>query len=389
MLTTIIFASVLHIAQPASSNTQPAAATQWSVRATPGLDMALLVGPLSGDPLVLRRDMYTDERAWADRNLGPAAKRALRRVRRIVDDDQSHVTGYLALFFSAGPMKTLDDVVAQVAHPESQLERLEKDPNWAPEDTRRFRRLQNPLLTVLRAFVDLKLPALYKKWQAGAVARKVSALKTYLSDFDIIPLQEKLLGRKLDRTIEVLVLAYNDPYGIRITGQRFITHHGYSNELVLRNAVHEMFHPPFVRDNARLWTALTPLEKDPWMRSVVEDHDPAYGYRTFRGIVNEDSTRALDQLVSEQLGIARDMGRRVQHDDGGMHVLSAALYSLLKASGFASSGGRYEAWLIDAAERGMLSPENVKRHAAYVAGVQAVERWGRAHARTESTNVRR
>ena len=384
MITTIVLASIVHIAHPGSFEAQKPTRTQWNVRAMPGLDMALLIGPLCGDPLVLRRKLYTEERAWADRSLGPSAKKALRQIRQIVDDDDI-VTAFVALYLSAGPTKTLDDVIASVAEPEAQLKRLGQDPNWEPSLTRRFRRLQKPLLTVLRAFADLELPVLYEKWQAKSVARKVAELETYLAAYDVIPLQEKLLGHKLDPTITVLVLAYNKPYGIRITGQRFITQHEYSNETVLRNAAHELFHPPFVIDNRRLWKALAILENDPWMQSMVNDHDPAYGYQTFRGIVNEDSTRALDQLVSEQLGIAYDMGHRVRRDDGGMHVLSAALYSLLKETGFAASGGSYETWLIDAAERGLMSPANVKRHATRIAGEEAVQRWGRTDSKVKST----
>ena len=388
MNTTLLVASLIHVVSSSSPEIGPPARTQWDVHTMPGLDMALLIGPLSGDPLVLRRKLYVDERAWADRHLGPAAKAALRQIREIVDDDDI-VTAFLALYLSAGPTKTLDQVIANVAEPDAQLKRLAEDPNWNPTLTRRFRKLQKPLLTVLRAFVDLKLPAVYEKWQAEAITRKIAALKTYLAAYDVIPLQEKLLGHKLDPTIGVLVLAYNQPYGIRITGQRFITHHEYANEIVLRNAAHELFHPPYAQDNQRLWAALASLEKDPWMRRIVEEHDPAFGYQTFRSIVNEDSTRALDQLVSEALGIAHDMGRRVRRDDGGMHVLSAALYSLLKESGFAASGGSYEAWLIDAAERGWLTPGSVKRHAARIAGKEAVERWEHPTSRAESSQNRR
>lgn len=179
MITTIVLASIVYVAQPGRPETQKPARTQWSVRAMPGLEMALLIGPLSGDPLVLRRNIYADERAWADRSLGPDAKEALRQIRRIVDNEDI-VTAFLALYLSAGPTKTLDDVIATVARPEAQLERLAVDPNWDPRLTRRFHRLRKPLLTVLRAFAELKLPALYERWQARFVARKIAELTRIL-----------------------------------------------------------------------------------------------------------------------------------------------------------------------------------------------------------------
>lgn len=49
-----------------------------------------------------------------------------------------------------------------------------------------------------------------------------------------------------------------------------------------------------------------------------------------------------------------------------MHMVAAALYKAMKDDGFDRSGGSYGAWLSDAASRGLLAPENVKRLAAQV-----------------------
>ena len=330
MITALAFATLLNVAHPAVKPTRAPSRTQWKVRTAPGLDMALLIGPLSGDPLVQRRNDYAEERAWAQANLPTDAKTALRSIHQIVDADQGIVTAFLALFLSAGPVETIDDVIRSIRDPAPLLRRLAKDPNWHPEQNGRVHKLRAPVLLV---------EARYAEWQATPIRTKLAQLKDHLQPYDIIPLQEKLLGRPLDPTIEVLVLAYNRP---------------------------------FDTSSKRLWAALAPLARDPWMVNVVKNHDPAYGYRTFEGIVNEDSTRALDQLVSEQLGIARDMGARVRRDDEGMHVLSAALYSLLKETGYAERGGRYEDWLIGMAEAGKLSPTEVKRRAIKIAGEATV-----------------
>ena len=122
---------------------------------------------------------------------------------------------------------------------------------------------------------------------------------------------------------------------------------------------------------------LLPLRQDPWVTSIVEDHDPRYGYNSFEGVVDEDSTQALDQIVSERMGFARDPATRWQQADGGMHMLAAAFYQAMKISGFAESGGNYALWLKGALEDGLLNPESVKDLAAEVVGEEAVIAWVR------------
>jgi hypothetical protein len=176
----------------------------------------------------------------------------------------------------------------------------------------------------------------------------------------------------------VIVLYFNKPYGIRITGQRFMTGYAYPAEIQLRTATHELFHPPFDEDDWRLTTRLERLRNDPWMRSIVEDHDPQFAYNTFEGVVNEDSTEALDQIVSERMGFApMPPGRRWSTHDGGMHMLAAALYHAMKEDGFDRRGGSYHDWLISALDRGMLTPDEVRRRARAIVGAEAVNRWNR------------
>ena len=363
-------------AKPDRREAAPSLRTTWNVHTEPGLDMALFIGPLSGDPLAQLRKLYEEDRAWAQSRLSKPARQALQTIDRVVRvQGESIVTAFLALFFSAGPAKTLDQVIQSAAHPAPLLDRLEGSLNWRKDDSDRIRKIAPSLSTVLVALKAMDFEQRYMRSAQKRAAARVPSLRQYLERFDPIPWQEKWLGRKLQPEIEVLVLTYNLPYGIRIVGQRFITHYHYPNETTLHTAVHEIFHPPFDEDNQALWAALAPLKQDPWMKNIVESHDPAFGYRSFEGLVNEDSTRALDQLVSEQLGIAKDMGARVRRDDGGMHVLSAALYALMKRTKFAETGGRYETWLLETARAGHLSPDAVRQAVQAIAGPKAVDRW--------------
>jgi hypothetical protein len=110
----------------------------------------------------------------------------------------------------------------------------------------------------------------------------------------------------------------------------------------------------------------------------VRGHNPAFGYTTVSGYVEEDAVQALEQVVSERLGFAHPAGDRWREGDDGMHVLAAAIYDLMRETGFAEKGGRFEKWFIDMVAAGRLIPSEVDRRARTVVGDEAVQRWQRA-----------
>jgi hypothetical protein len=187
--------------------------------------------------------------------------------------------------------------------------------------------------------------------------------------------QERYLGRELENKIEVLLLHYNRPYGIRVHGQRFATFHGWDEADTLRIAVHEMFHPPFDRNNPDLRRAGARIAIDPLINNIIETADPSWGYSSLGSIVDEDSTQALDMVVSLKLGLDRDPGEYWRGQDDGMHLLAAAMYDAMVETGFAETGGVYEEWLMEALSGDTLSPEAVERRARKIVGDAAVEKW--------------
>ena len=100
------------------------------------------------------------------------------------------------------------------------------------------------------------------------------------------------------------------------------------------------------------------------MLASSETHDPKFGYNILDGLFEEDLVSALDQLIAERFGIARNPRERWNEVDGGMHVLSAALYGLMKQDGFARTGGDLEAWLLRQSNSGALAPRSLHDAAA-------------------------
>ena len=349
--------------------------TQWSVSPAAGLDALLLLGAASGD--VMQARIYGTDIERVRNSVSKEGLAAMDHVDAVLRGQKGGLTGpALVYLFSAGPVSTIDDVIASAADPVARLKPgHEQSRTWDEEGFAESVEMMPTLHTALVALRDAGFSDWYDAELRHKIESAVEVNRAAVQTFDVVPQQERLLGRKLSPEIEIFIANYSQPYGIRILGQRFIAYYGYDGETQLHIAAHEIFHPPFDRQDADLISLLTALEDDAWMTSIVDTHDPRFSYNSFMGIVDEDSTQALDQIVSEQLGFARDAGRRWQHSDGGMHVLAAAIYHAMKEDGFASSGGEYSTWLKSALKRGLLSPEAVRSRASQVVGQEAVDKW--------------
>ncbi|MCI0354639.1 MAG: hypothetical protein L0099_06320 [Acidobacteria bacterium] len=155
------------------------------------------------------------------------------------------------------------------------------------------------------------------------------------------------------------MLYFAKPHGIRITGLRFLTNVGWSNQIVISNAVHEMMHPPLDVTSREVHAAIEELYRDPILKKAFDEHDPAFGYNSFPGYVDEDSVKALEQLITEKMGIAQNPVQRFRESDKGMHVLAAVLYEVLKESGFPQGSSSYERTFVELVRSGKINPARV------------------------------
>ncbi len=354
--------------------------TQWRVRSSEGLDALLLLGAASGD--VMQAEEYPEEIAWTRARLSPEALAALAQLDQALRVGAGRLTGpTLVNFFSAGPSDTVAEVIASAEDPARYLRPgMEAQPDWDEEDYTQALQFLPLVATALRSLDAAGFSQWRQQTQGAAIEEGVARVRAAVEGYDVISENQRFLARRLDPEIEILILAFCKPYGIRIKGQRFISHYSWDAGVQLRTAGHEIFHAPYDEDDWRLWARLARLRADPWMNSIVANHDPRFGYNSFEGIVNEDSTQALDQIVAERLGVSRAPRERWRQSDGGMHMLAAALYHAMKEDGYDRRGGDYSEWLSSALDRGMLTPEQVQRRAQLVVGADTVTQWSRISA---------
>jgi hypothetical protein len=371
----LVLLAILCAATPARAGAVDEGSTRWHVQTSVGLDAVVFIGALTANSL--QHEHYEPEVNYIRPRLNGNATAALARLTEFAELHGMLVGPNLALIFSAGPVDSLDDVIASAREPEARLRPgLETSEYWDPREWTWVR--DETLPDVLAVLIGLRDAGFESYWDDIAkpmLDLRIEATRKYLQRFDIIPEHERLLGRDLDPEIDLYLLYFSRPYGIRVTGQRFASHYSNPMYVQLRTATHEMFHPPFERGDQTIYERLDELRTDPWMQSILKGHDSAVGYNTFPELLDESATQALDQIVADRMDFDLGPSARWRTADGGMHMLAAAIYQMLREDRFGKTGGTFAEWFDSAIDRGLFAPAEIRRRAALIVGQDAVDRW--------------
>ncbi len=349
--------------------------TRWKVRLSEGFDALCFLNPLSGEPFYA--DYYAAELAAFKPRLKRETVTRLAALFRSAQAKGILLGPTLCTLLSGGPDTTLDAMIAAIADAETVVRPgFEKSPYWDAEEWAAFDAMRPDLSAILSDMRAADFVKFREGYIAPRAAKKVPALTTRLAGMDTIAEQERLLGRRFaDPSLEIVLLYFSKPHGIKIQGQRFLTHVDYPDEIVIRNADHEMLHPPIDMAGATALALQAALAADPLFARILAEHDKRFGYNTMDGIVDEDTVQALEQIVNERLGVAEAPAARWRDSDDGMHVFAAGLYGLLKADAYDKTGGNIERWLADALKSGKLAPASLHAAAASVLGRPADKLW--------------
>lgn len=342
----------------AAAQTPSAPRTAWKVEASEGQDAIAFLAPLSGRELYTR--YYAEDVALFAPRLTEATRTAVPALWRSAEEERvGLLTPNLALIFShAERDATIDDLLTALDDPEARIRpAYQAGTYWSGVDWAWFTANAEQLRAV---FADLKAAgfAAFRRERAGAaVEAGLAMLRGALPAFDVIRVEERITGRTFEPEIDITVLYYSKPHGIKVRGQRFLQAADYDVATTVRIAAHELLHPPIPMDGPAAQAALTVFGRDPLIPRIVSEHDPRWGYTTLDGLFNEDLCQALDQIVSEELGVGRNPADRWRKADDGIHVMAAGFYGLLRQDRWVRQGGSIEAWVLDAANRGRLAPE--------------------------------
>lgn len=341
--------------------------TRWQVRASEGFDAIAFLGPLSGTQLYL--DYYAEDASAFAPRLPQAVRSDVARLWNDAEKDGFGLLGpNLQLLFSAnGNDATIDALLTALSSRKTAiLPSYQASSYWSQQDWDWFDRAAPRLDAIFSAMQRAGFAAFRKERIGTGLDQRIAEVTRALASFDVVAWEQKLTGRSFDPVIQIVLLQFCKPHGIKVQGQTFLQAADYDTATTVRIAAHEMLHPPVPMDGPAATAALAALARDPLMVRIVRDHDRRWGYTTLKGLLDEDLAQALDQLISEALGVGRNPADRWRQADDGMHVIAAGLYGLLREDRWTEQGGSIERWLADAARQGRLDPPTFHPTAARV-----------------------
>ncbi len=321
--------------------------TDWRALPSFKFDTLCFLNALTGDPFYVK--YYKGEYARFQPQLTPAARNALANLkRRIKHDNKGIISAFLCSYFSATNDETLDDLLKTLDDTGAMQNVLRQTPYYSEVGWREFKAAGADLKTVFLFLKDIRFEDYWRENVLPKVRLKIAAMEKELPKYNVVAEVEKHLGYALpSNQITVYMLYYSQPHGIRITGTRFLTDIAWPLPILVRNAIHEMMHPPYDwQRDGELRKIVAALKADAFLMDKVKNHNPDFGYNSFESYIEENCIRALDQIISERLGIALEPRKRWRYEDDGMHVFAVALYSLLKQENYNARAEKFRDFLI-------------------------------------------
>jgi len=337
------------------------ATTDWHIQPSFTMDTVCFLNVLTGDPFYTR--YYKVEYEQFEPRLTPAARNALANLKRkIKDERKSIISAFLALYFSATDDRTLDDLLATLKDSKRMKENLQKTTYYSESGWQLYESVKEDLEAVFSFLKTIGFENHWKQYVLPKLEGKIAEIKKELPKYNVIHEVEKLLGTRLpSNALTVHILNYSQPHGIRVTGLRFLTDAAYPFRIVLRNAVHEPMHPPYnLARDTELKEALDSLRADGFLIDKISNHNPAFGYNSLEGFIEEDCVQALEQIINETLKVEVEARKRWKDNDDGMHVFAIALYSVMKGGNFPAAGESFRDFLIRMIRTGRLAAGRIK-----------------------------
>ncbi|MCL2361042.1 MAG: hypothetical protein FWC73_04410 [Defluviitaleaceae bacterium] len=183
--------------------------------------------------------------------------------------------------------------------------------------------------TVIPVISELEKKGFYDFWvknRLPAIREKCTEIDRRLGDYEIDEIMSRF-GDIDNSDCTIFLCSFADPLGIKLCGNNLITDASYSLDIILSNATHELFHPPYKIKRVRDY--VQKLFDMPWVKDAFDNQDPNSGYNTMEGFIEENIVEALGIYVAIKLGAGIQPYEYFKNHDGGSHVISPHFYHYL------------------------------------------------------------
>ncbi|GIL41176.1 hypothetical protein [Roseiterribacter gracilis] len=339
-----------------------AAPAKATLKAEPSIayDTLCLLGILSGDPFYVKFYPAERERWW--NALPPEAQQAATRIVARFKRDNGITSASLTLWYSTLSPVTLDDVLAAARAPERIVDAMRPLRWWNEDSAASIRETAPDVAVVIEALRKAGFEQYWTTELRPKLQTRAQEIEAAAQGFDPSQMIELALGKKMikpDITVEVMF--YVNPHGISLSQQNYLASPDWPIPITISTALHESLHPPFEKQDPKLWAVLNVLRKDKVLLPRVEHHNKSYGYNTFEGFVEEDCVKALERAMGKRLGLGTDADteKLFRMSDDGMHVLAPVVYRLLNETNFLDGKESFQTWLIRLVKTGRIAPGKI------------------------------
>ncbi|MEM9494502.1 MAG: hypothetical protein AAGA09_00755 [Pseudomonadota bacterium] len=351
--------------------------TQWRILSSIGLDAGFALAIAGAGDDVLQAKKHKNRREPLREAMGETAVAAAEKLMAEMKSSGVGVPGaQLALLASTGDVASIEGVIDTFAQEGVFARRFEGSRFFQkPGALEALERRRPFMAAAYEALASSGFERFWRAYEEAKLQTAASRIADELAHVDVITECKRYLSTPLDPRITIYLSEFSEPHGIRIVGQRFITSPNYDTRIVRRNAAHEMLHPLLNNERPETQRILSHLAGDPLLLAIVEKSNPAFGYSSIRGLVEEGAVQALEAVINERLRQEREPAAYWRKQDGGMHLFAAATYHLMKETGFAQIGGDMLSWLDREVGRRRLRGSDLQQRAEAIVGREAVSAW--------------
>jgi hypothetical protein len=190
--------------------------TRWKVRTSEGFDAIAFLGPLSGTKLYL--DYFAEDVAAFAPRLPESVRSSVVRLWNDAQKDGFGLLGpNLQLLFSAnGNDATIDTLLTALrSRTTAILPSYQASGYWNKEDWAWFDGAAARLDEIFSAMQSAGFAAFRNDRIGTGLDGRTAEVARALGTFDVISWQEKLTGRTFDPEIQVVLLQFSKPHGIK------------------------------------------------------------------------------------------------------------------------------------------------------------------------------
>lgn len=334
--------------------------TVWDLTPSFKYDVICFLNTLVGDEYYLR--FYQRDYDAIKGKFTPEVKEALQVLSEVRDERKIIISATLSSVFSKTDDETLDDMIATLNSDDDTIWGI--DANTPAEDKQKMDMVKKELVVVCSFLKDIDF---HKYWTDNILPKVKERIQTLKAegamDHDVIPEIEKYTGIKLSSDTITMYLSYfSQPHGISLGNNHFITDISNDTNTILRNAVHEMMHPPFNPKDEAFKGARSKLADDTFIQKMMAKQDSTHGYSTYESYFEENCVDALETTICEKFDLLPSTGvDYIKQQDGGIDGLGSAIYSLIKQEDYTKTGESFEAFIIRMINSGKLADGKVEQ----------------------------